>query len=185
MRTRQKLNYKLILQERAWKSVCHSRIHLFLQHWWYRILVKAVKLLAALLQSTLSAGELCYVIQKQPQQRFGSSGASRTFSSGRFMTQVSAPKLGLCLILHPPSRAWGGSEELGVREWWCPWTVPILDRWLVWCGPPSEPLYWDTIRPSNINTSKCISPSFLPLIKVLLLMPWLKPNNGITDQLLV
>lgn len=56
------------------------------------------------------------------------------------------------LILHPPSRAWGGREELGVREWWFPWTAPILGKWLVWHGPPSEPLYWETANPSNMNT---------------------------------
>lgn len=77
-------------------------------------------------------------------------------------TQVSVPKLGLCLILHPPSRMWGGRQELGVREWWFPWTVPILDKWLVWRGSPSEPLYWDTIRPSNIRTLNVVwLPSFL------------------------
>lgn len=57
----------------------------------------------------------------------------------------------LCCTTHHPESEESKGEELRVREWWSPWMAPILDKLLVWRGPLSESLYWDTATPGNVN----------------------------------
>lgn len=66
---------------------------------------------------------------------------------------------------HHPEPEQGGAE-LAVREWWSPWTAPILGKWLAWCGPPSEPLYWDTARPGNIKTLSWMTTKFIYVLDI-------------------
>lgn len=99
----------------------------------------------------------------------GSRDFNLEMQAGRLVGGSSGPRLVLpswvCVgfFTHHPERE-ETERSWAIRELLFPWTVPILDKWLVWRGPPSEPLYWDTIRPGNINTPNCILlPSyFLP-----------------------
>lgn len=62
-----------------------------------------------------------------------------------------------------------------VKEWWSPSMAPILDKWPVWHGPPSVPLYWETPGPATLIT---IHPWFNKKTHSIFRLLWLDKYNS-------
>lgn len=102
-------------QERAWKSVCHSRTHLF---FFTTLAIQNISESSEIVGSvttvnTFSWEALLSHSETATAEIWIFGGASRTFSSGRFRWRVSAPKLSLSFwfFTHHPE------HEEAQRSW--------------------------------------------------------------------